>query len=136
MYIALTDLDFLLRSAQNCKKCTFLDKLQTITQEGNMETRQVIPFFSSTFSALTVCNTFLYLKIVKIHFHVVPPPFGPFWSVKYLNFGQKLPIRTSHHNFLESRHPEVTKNRNYVFSSEGNQKKVSARSWTNVTFIS
>ena len=21
------------------------------------------------------------------------PPFGPFWSVKYLNFGQKLPIR-------------------------------------------
>ena len=77
MYIALTDLDFLLRSAQNCKKCTFLDKLQTITQEGNMETRQVIPFFSSTFSALTVCNTFLYLKIVKIHFHVVPP----LWSI-------------------------------------------------------
>ena len=27
MLIALTDLDFLLRSAQNCRKHTFLDKL-------------------------------------------------------------------------------------------------------------
>ena len=35
--------------------------------------------------------------------------FGPFWSVKCLNFGQKLPFRTAHHTFLESRHPEVTK---------------------------
>ena len=26
-------------SAQNCKKCTFLDNLRTITQEENMETR-------------------------------------------------------------------------------------------------
>ena len=56
MQIALTDLDFLLRSAQNCKKCSFLDNLRTITQEGNMETRQMTPFFSSTFSDLTVCN--------------------------------------------------------------------------------
>ena len=48
--------------------------------------------------------------------------FGPFWSVKYLNFGQKLPIRTAHHTFLESRHPEVTKNSYYVLSREGSQK--------------
>ena len=34
----------------------FLDNLRTITQEGNMETRQMAPFFPSTFSALTVCN--------------------------------------------------------------------------------
>ena len=47
---------FLLRSAQNCKKCTFLDNLQTITQIGNMETRQMTPIFSSTFSAPTVFN--------------------------------------------------------------------------------
>ena len=33
-----------------------------------------------------------------------------FWSVKYVNFEQKLPIQTAHHIFLESRHPEVTKN--------------------------
>ena len=56
MYIAFIDLDFSLRSAQNCKKCTFLNNLRTITQEGNMETRQMTPFFSSTFSDLTVCN--------------------------------------------------------------------------------
>ena len=31
------------------------------------------PFFSSTFSALTVCNIHIfYLKLVKIHFNVVP----------------------------------------------------------------
>ena len=53
MQIALKDLDFLLRSAQNID---FLDNLQIITQEGNMETRQMTPFFSSTFSVLTVCN--------------------------------------------------------------------------------
>ena len=65
------------------------------------------------------------MKVVKIYFHVVPPPFGSFWSVIYLNFGQKLPIRTTH-NFLESRYPEVTKNPYFVFSPEGSQKKVSA----------
>ena len=52
--IALTDFDFLLRLAQNCKICTFLDYLQTITQEENMKTRQVTPFFHLLF--LLVCN--------------------------------------------------------------------------------
>ena len=38
-----------------------------------METRQMSLFFSSIFSALTVCNIhFCYLEIVKIHFYVVP----------------------------------------------------------------
>ena len=58
--MASTDLDFLLRSAQNCKICTFLDNLQTITQVGNMETRQMTPIFSSTFSALAVTFIFLF----------------------------------------------------------------------------
>ena len=67
-------LDFLLSSAQNCKKCTFLDDLQTITQVGNMETRQMTSFFSSIFSTLTVCNIHLfYLKIINIYLHVVSP---------------------------------------------------------------
>ena len=44
------------------------------------------------------------------------PPFGSFWSVKYLNFEQKLLIRTNHPTFLENRHPEVTKNPYYVLS--------------------
>ena len=47
---------FLLRSAQNCKKCTLLDNLSAITQEGDMETRQMASFFPSTFAALTVPN--------------------------------------------------------------------------------
>ena len=50
-------------------------------------------------------------------------PFGQLWSVKYLNFGPKLPSRTTSHTFLESRHPEVTEN---VLSPEWSQKKVSA----------
>ena len=47
--------------------------------------------------------------------------FGSFWYVKYLNFGQKLPIRTANHTFLESRHPEVTKNLYYVLSTHQRQ---------------
>ena len=53
-------------------------------------------------------------------------PFDPFWSVKYLNFGQKLPTRTVHFTFLESRHPEISKNPYYVLFPEGSQEKVSA----------
>ena len=60
-------------------------------------------YFSSTFFAQTVSN---------IH-------------VKYLNFGQKLLIRTPHHTLLENIHAEVTKNPYYVLSTKGSQKKVS-----------
>ena len=56
MQIALIDLDFLLDLVQNYKKWTFLDNLRTTTQEGNMKTRQMNPFFSPIFSALTVCD--------------------------------------------------------------------------------
>ena len=38
------------------KKKHFSDSLRTITQEGNLETRQMTSFFSSTFSVLNVCN--------------------------------------------------------------------------------
>ena len=54
--IIVHDFGFLLRSAQNCKKCSFLDNLRTIKQAENMEIRQMILFFSSTFSTLTVCT--------------------------------------------------------------------------------
>ena len=53
------------------------------------------------------------------------PSFGPFWSVKYLNFEQSLPIWTAHHTFLEIEHPEVTKKPYYILFLEGSQKKVS-----------
>ena len=49
--------------------------------------------------------------------------FGSFWSVKYLNFRQKLPIWTAHDILLKSRHPEVTKNSYYALSPDGSQKK-------------
>ena len=49
-------LDFLLRSEQNFKKCTFFDNLRTITLEQNMETRKIFLFFQSTFSTLSICN--------------------------------------------------------------------------------
>ena len=52
-------------------------------------------------------------------------PFGPYWSVKYLNFGRKLLIRPAHHIFPESRNPEVTKNPYYVLFPNWSQKKVS-----------
>ena len=41
---------------QVCKLDNFLDNLRTISVEGNMETRQMTPFFPSTSSALIVCN--------------------------------------------------------------------------------
>ena len=42
----------MLRSAQISKKCTILGNLRTITQESKKETRQMTPFFWSTFWAL------------------------------------------------------------------------------------
>ena len=47
-------------------------------------------------------------------------------------FGQKLPIQTAHHTFLESRHPEVTNNLYYVFYSSQSQIPIflESSSWT------
>ena len=61
-------LRFLARSAQICKNCIFLDNSNTITQKENMETREMTPYFSNTFTALIVCNihfwTWKYLKSI------------------------------------------------------------------------
>ena len=71
-WIAITALDFLLTSAKNCKKYTIFDSLRTITQEGDMKTRPIIPLFSFVFLSPNCLGTsFLHLKIVKIHFHGV-----------------------------------------------------------------
>ena len=71
---------------------------------------------------MSVCNIHFLFETSQNSFSC-GPLFGLFWSVKYLNFGQKLTIRTTHDTFLESRHPEVTKNPYYVSSPEGSQKK-------------
>ena len=52
-----------------------------------MGTRQMTPFFSFTFAALTILS-FLNFKILKIYISR-GLRFGPFWSVKYLNFCPK-----------------------------------------------
>ena len=88
-----------------------------------METRQMTPFFPSTFSTTV---TFVFVFENSPNSFSRGRPFGPFWSIKYLNFGQKLPIRTTHHTFSESKHAEVTKNQYYALSPVGSQKKVSA----------
>ena len=47
-------------SAQNCRKWTFFGHFKDYNS-GSMETRQMAPFFSSTFSTLTVCNIHFYI---------------------------------------------------------------------------
>ena len=125
MCIILIDLGFLLRSSQNSKNCTFLDNLRTITWESNMETRQMTPYFNLLFP-FYLFVTFIFVFENSQNSFSCSSTFGPFWSVKYLNCGQKLPIRTFNHTFLESRQPEVFKNLYYVLPPEEIQKKVSA----------
>ena len=48
----LTYIDYLLKSTQSCKKCTIFRNLRTITQEEKKESRNMTPFFSSTFWVL------------------------------------------------------------------------------------
>ena len=60
--------------------------------------------------------------------------FGSFWSVKCLDFGQKVQIRMAHHTFLERRHPEVTKNAYYVLYPKG-ELNLGISSWTNREYL-
>ena len=70
----------------NLQKCTILGNLRTRTQEKKMEIRQMTQFFSSTFSALIVCDIhFCIWKLPKFNF--MGSSFHPFWYAKYLNFG-------------------------------------------------
>ena len=73
--IAITVLDFLLISVKNYKKDTISDNLRTITQEGNMKTRQMTPFLKSTFPAL-------FRKLI-FAFEICQNSFsqGPLWSI-------------------------------------------------------
>ena len=91
-------------------------------------------FSSSNFSTLLFV-TFIFAFENSQNSFSCGPTLGSFWSVKYLNFGQRLSISTAHHTFLESRHPEVGENPYYVLSPEGSQKKDTS-SWTiNITKI-
>ena len=87
------------------------------------------PIFSSTFSALFVI--FIFIIQNGQNSFSCGPPFGLFWSVKYFNFGQKLPIRTAHHTFLEIRHPGLLKIHIIFCPLKGAKKGIS--SWTNTS---
>ena len=67
IYVALIELD-----------------LRIITQEGNVKTRQMTSFFSSTFSTLFVI--FISEFENSQNSFSCGPSFGPFRSAKYLNF--------------------------------------------------
>ena len=118
MYISSIDLNILLWSAQNCKNYLFSDNLKTITPDGNIKTRQITPFF--IYFSRSNCNIHFWIwKYSKLL--SCGPPFGPFWSVKYLNFWPKATDLDRSPYFPESRHPEVTKNLYYVLPTCQNQ---------------
>ena len=77
---------FLAEVSTKLQKTHFLEYLKTITQEGNMETRQMTPFFSSTFSDLTVCNIHFWIwKYSKFIFM-----WCPVWSILVCKIPQFL----------------------------------------------
>ena len=82
-----------------------------------MKTRQMTHFFSNFFSSTCMRHWFLYLKIIKVRFHVVSPLVECGLQNTWI-FGQRLPIWTLHHSILE-RHPDNTKNLYYVCSARG-----------------
>ena len=106
-------LRFLAEVSSVLQKMHFFGKFTYRNSDSKHENYTNDPSFSSTFSVLTSVICIFIFQNGQNSFSC-GHPFGLFWSVKYLNFGQKLPIRTAHHTFLESRHAGVTKNPYYV----------------------
>ena len=79
--------------------------------------REVSPFFWSTFWALTVCD--IYFCIWKLpKFIFMRSSFCPFWSAKYLNFGDvSCEIRILSHLIQETYTLRKLKNRVLLFLS-------------------
>ena len=99
---------------------TFFAEISTklfFGQHANMENRQMIPFFHLLFP-LYLFVTFVFVFENSQNSFPCGPAFGLFWSVKYINLGQKLSTWAAHHTFVESRHPEVYKNLYYDLSTE------------------
>ena len=111
----------MLRPAQICKKCTIFVNLRTISQEGKKETRQMTPFFSSTFWTLFAVFIFVFEKCKNLFSWGTP--FGPFWSVKYLHFGgESCEIRILSCSIQETYTlRKVKKTRFYFFNRAENQ---------------
>ena len=124
-------LRFLAEISKKLQKMPIFDNLMTINQEGSMKTRQMTPFFSSTFSNLFVIFISEF-ENAQNSFSCGPPPLVHSGLRNTSIFGQQLPIQTAHHTFLESRHPEVTNNLYYVFYSSQSQIPIflESSSWT------
>ena len=101
--IALTDLDFLLRSAQICKKMHYFPQLKDHNSGRKKEIRQMTPFFSCTFWALMTCDIhFCIWKLLKFIFMG-----SLLWSIqksaKYQNFhDESCQIRILSHSIQET----------------------------------
>ena len=81
-----------------------------------METRQMTLFFNYFFRCYYLYHSFLNFKIVKIHFHMVPPFVPSGLSVKHLNFWPKATDFDSSSYFSRKKTPEVTKNLYVLFT--------------------
>ena len=119
-------LTFLPQGSTKLAKMHFIVKNNNSERKHGNQTND--PIFSFIFSTLFVIFIFVF------EFIFMWSLFNSFWSVKYCNFGQKLPIRIAHQTFLESKHSEVTKNSYYVLSPEGEPKK-GISSWTNSDYL-
>ena len=74
------------------------------------------------------------MKLLKIHY-MWSPPSAHYGLYNISIFGQKLPTWTVHHTFQEIRHPEVTRNLNYVLSTRRIQIPtfLDSSSWTPIS---
>ena len=116
------DLGFLLRSAQISKKCTILGNLRTMTQEEKKKLDKWRHFFHLLFE-LCLWYSFLYLKIVKVHFHgvllssILVCKIPKFWRWKL--WDQKLALFDS-----GNIHIKESKKTGFTFSIELSTKSV------------
>ena len=107
----------MLRLAQICKKCTILSNLRTITQEGKKETRQITPFIHLLFEFWLFL---IFILVFEKHQNSFScgPPFCPFWSAKYLNFGgESCEIRILSRSIQETYTLRKVKNQVLLFLS-------------------
>ena len=96
-----------------------------------MKSTQMTPYFSSNFSALPACNIHFWIsKYLNFNFKFITSVHSGLYNISI--FRQKLLMRTTHHTFIESRHPEVTTNLYYFLLTWGSKIPIflCSSSWT------
>ena len=96
-----------LKLSTKCIFCNFVltspRNLSRLKQFTYMHLKSLV----TNFQKLMFFYFFLFENSQKVFW--CGPPFGPFWSVKYLNFGQKLMIRTTPCFFYKVDTPRLLK---------------------------